>query len=81
MHYSRRQMHGLLTLGEAFKGHPLWNLMAHLLQYKVLWRELVSRPTHINILELRAYLKQEKDIAGRKQSVRVLSGLPSCTGS
>ena len=79
---ARDRVHGILEVedevpGERIRGHPLWNLMARALDYEVLWREFVSRPTHINILGLRAYLREEKRLASRRQSVRVLSGLDS----
>ena len=79
---ARDRAHGILDSddevpGERIRGHPLWNLMARALDYEVLWREFVHRPTHVNILELRAYLREEKRLASRRQSVRVLSGLDS----
>lgn len=63
--------------GERFKGHPLWNVMASALDYTVSWREFVGRPIHINVLELRAFLREERRVAARHRSVRVLSGLDS----
>lgn len=79
---ARDRLHGLLdpsdeVPGDKLKGHPLWNLLAKALPFCEVWRERVSKPLHINVLELRAYLKHEKRIANRGTSLRVLSELES----
>ena len=79
---ARERMHGLLDLqdevpGEMLKGHPLWDLLARCLTFSECWREHVPRPIHINVLELRAYLRHERRVAGRVKSKRLLSGLDS----
>ena len=79
---ARERIHGLLdpdgeVPGLSYRTHPLWDLLARCLQYKCAWRELVRRPMHINLLELKAYLKHERRIATRTRSKRVLFGMDS----
>eukprot|EP00435_Cladocopium_sp_Y103_P026206 s860_g6.t1 len=60
-----------------YETHPLWVLLARCLQYGNSWREQVRRHTHINILELRAHLRQVRRLSTSTSSVRALHGLDS----
>ena len=82
--------HGLLDPSEEVVGedeepyqiHPLWELVARGLHYKERWRRVAGRVLHINVLELRAHLAEEKRIAMTSTSLRVPFGLDSqvCLG-
>ena len=70
-------------LPEPYHVHPFWELCARSLEYKENWRHLVVKPRHINILEAKAYLTQERRIAVQTGPVRVPFALDSqvCLGS
>ena len=61
-----QRIRGQLPLDEELPGeqqlpsHPLWLALGGALQYKEILRKKVSRPTHINILELRGMAKAEE---------------------
>ena len=87
---ARDRMHGLLLEEDELPGpddkynkHPLWSILARSLRYRETWRQEVRRPQHINVLELRAHLLEEKRISRRLRSRRVLFGLDSqvCIGA
>eukprot|EP00438_Fugacium_kawagutii_P000120 Skav218734 [mRNA] locus=scaffold1346:878540:884943:+ [translate_table: standard] len=67
-------LEGSLELPEGevpYSEHPIWECAARGLQHKVTWKLRTKRQRHINIGEVRAYLKAE-DIAGQRQNdVRV----------
>lgn len=66
-----------LPEGDVFDVHPLWEIMARALTYKECWRKEVRNNPHINILELRAFLRHEARIAASSYSCRLLAGLDS----
>ena len=63
--------------GEALTCHPLWSLLARGLHYEEQWRAEVYGSPHINLLELKAFLKEER------QQKRCLAALDSqvCLGA
>ena len=83
-----KRAHGVLPEDEelpdhVFTVHPFWELMARGLDYETRWRAEVTRSCHINLLELRAYLREEKNICLSQRSVRVPFGIDSqvCLGA
>ena len=83
-----RHSHGLLDAddevpGEPFKCNPLWDTVASCFRYKTMWRKCVAQPKHINILELKAFVAEEKRICQRYSTLRVPCGLDSqvCLGA
>eukprot|EP00438_Fugacium_kawagutii_P003588 Skav221596 [mRNA] locus=scaffold1698:358778:363001:+ [translate_table: standard] len=62
---------------EKYDTHPLWSLLARSLSYKERWRQPVRSYRHINVLELKAYLREERLICHRMHNCRLLSGLDS----
>ena len=83
-----KRAHGVLPEDEelpdhVFTVHPLWELMARGLDYETRWRMQVTKSSHINLLELRAYLKEEKNICMSSRSLRVPFGIDSqvCLGA
>ena len=40
--------------------HPLWTLLARGLHYSETWRLKVAVPTHINVLEMKSFLREER---------------------
>ena len=43
-----------------FRAHPLWSCLATRGQYRLVWKKAAKRRRHINIGELRAFLKAER---------------------
>lgn len=66
-HDSWLQHHALLepedTIDEPYTTHPLWEACARGLKFSETWRQTVSKSSHINVLELKAHLKEERRIA------------------
>jgi len=59
---------------EFYSEHPVWEILSRGLQYKTCWKRRAKQSRHINIGELRSYLKEEC-IAGRRRSdIRVPIG-------
>ena len=80
--------HGLLQPEDEVPGdtlccNPLWDTMARGFTFTTTWIKKVSRSQHINVLELKAIVAEEKRICERHQSIRVLAGLDSqvCLGA
>lgn len=74
--------HGILeaeneTPGDGFSCNPLWDVMSRAFPYSTTWVKHVTRSEHINILEMKALVAEEKRIAERFCSLRVLAGLDS----
>ena len=69
--------------GTAYDSHPLWVVLAGCLSYKERWRSPCKTGCHINLLELKAYLTEEKRICQAHCQSRFLFGLDSqvCLGS
>ena len=69
--------------GEALTCHPLWSLLARGLHYEEQWRAEVYGSPHINLLELKAFLKEERRLCGLHQQKRCLAALDSqvCLGA
>ena len=81
-HKSWQKSHGILdpsdeVEGEAYQVHPLWEVCARAVKYKVAWSSLVDSCSHINVLEMKAYLKEEKYLCSKLRSKRVPSALDS----
>ena len=62
---------------ETFQSNELWALLADGLRYRLLFSKAKSGARHINVGELRAALKTEKILGGRRPSSRLLLGLDS----
>lgn len=69
--------------GVGLTSHPLWSLLARGLRYEEVWRAEVHGSPHINLLELKAFLKEERRLCGLHRQKRCLSALDSqvCLGS
>jgi len=69
--------------GIGLSSHPLWSILARSLQYEEVWRSEVHGNPHINLLELKAFLKEERRLCGLHQQKRCLAGLDSqvCLGA
>ena len=67
---------------EEYKVHPLWEIVSRCPTYRESWRRMVNKRHHINVLELKAHLAEERRIATSKRSLRVPFGLDSqvCLG-
>lgn len=81
-HQAWLRSHGLLgeseeLPGDAYDARPIWVLLARCLTYEERWRKPVARDTHINILELRAHLLEERRLAQCFSHSRFLYGLDS----
>eukprot|EP00435_Cladocopium_sp_Y103_P058652 s418_g20.t1 len=63
--------------------HPFWEVIARGLPFEEAWRLRVDKPVHINILELRAHLREERFLCSKFQSLRTFYGLDSqvCLGA
>lgn len=64
-------------LAIVFSCNPLWDVMSRAFPYSTTWVKHVTRSEHINILEMKALVAEEKRIAERFCSLRVLAGLDS----
>ena len=62
---------------ETFKLNPLWQVLAEGLEYKLLFAKARKGNRHINVGELRAFLKAERMEARRAPSHRGIFGLDS----
>eukprot|EP00438_Fugacium_kawagutii_P006451 Skav204515 [mRNA] locus=scaffold3201:99100:106360:+ [translate_table: standard] len=62
---------------DSFSSHPLWQLLAESLHYKLLFSRAKRGNRHINIGELRGFLKSESLEAKRNPSSRGIFGLDS----
>lgn len=83
-----RRAHDLLPEDEelpdfVFSVHPLWEVLARSLSYSTRWRAQVLKPVHINLLELKAYLREERNVCLSFASIRVPFGIDSqvCLGA
>ena len=77
-----RREHGMLAVedelpDEQFRTHPLWEVMARSLDYSESWRRRPWRKAHINVLELKAHVIEEKRLATSRTSLRVPFGIDS----
>eukprot|EP00438_Fugacium_kawagutii_P012047 Skav218189 [mRNA] locus=scaffold5213:273982:278268:- [translate_table: standard] len=57
--------------------HPFWSVLANCLDYKEAWVRRVRRACHINVLELRAHLHEERRLATSCSPFRIPFGLDS----
>lgn len=66
-----------------YETHPLWTTVARCFPYAERWRMPCPTGKHINSLELKAYLLEEKRVCISHKSGRFLSGLDSqvCLGA
>ena len=60
-----------------FDTHPFWEAVGRCYKYEELWRAPITRSAHINISELRAYLKEEARTARSLVSMRTNNALDS----
>ena len=69
--------------GHGFTVHPVYEAAARVQSYRLLWRKKYGSCVHTNIAELEADLREERRIAGRASSMRILFGLDSqvCPGA
>ncbi len=79
--------HGLLSPEEelpdeeeSFKMNPLWRIAAECLSYKVLFSEASEKHRHINISEIRALLRAERELGRKWPSSREIFGMDSQVG-
>ena len=66
--------------GQSFKTNPLWLLAARALDYRAMFSEASQRSRHINIAEVRAFLKAERDLGRKERSTRGVFGMDSQVG-
>ena len=84
---SWRKQHDLLSCDEEaddpYSTHPLWELCARGLQFKEVWRAHVGSSQHINLLEAKAHLREERRCALETPFRRVPFALDSqvCLGA
>ena len=81
-HQAWLRSHGILDPGDELPGdtydaRPIWVLLARCLFYEERWRKPVARDTHINILELRAHLLEERRLSQCFSHSRFLYGIDS----
>ena len=82
-----KRIHDLLDVAdevdEPYAVHPFWELCARGLEYTETWREKVAKKFHINVLEAKAYIKEEKRCAVQQPRRRVPFALDSqvCLGA
>ena len=62
---------------ETYNTHPLWTLLANSLEYRERWRAPCKIGQHINILELKAFLREEKFLSKSFCGRKFLCGLDS----
>ena len=66
---------------EPYSMHPFWEILARSLTYTETWRKPVTKPSHINVLELKAHLYEERRLLVPIDGcVSVWIGLPSVLG-
>ena len=63
--------------GLTYTCHPLWQVISRSVEYKKAWCSRVDKKLHINVLELRAHLREEKFLSQSHSSLRVPFGLDS----
>ena len=70
-------------VNEPYVIHPLWELCARGFQFVEAWRKKVFKKSHINILEAKAFLKEERRLANLQQRARYPTALDSqvCLGA
>ena len=68
---------------DVFNSNPLWDVIARCLHYSTSWKRLVKRQRHINILELQAFVKEEKRLCESRSMLRIPFGIDSqvCLGA
>ena len=60
-----------------FEVHPLWELCARGCRFKTTWKAPVHQPLHINLLEMKAHMREERRLSRRHFNKRVPFGLDS----
>ena len=63
--------------GVPLVSHPIWRVLAEVLQFRLLFRERAHGRKHINLLEMEAVFKLEEKLATRGVSLRYLLGADS----
>lgn len=63
--------------------HPLWELCSRGFQFRESWKQRVSKKSHINVLEAKAFLKEERRLSTLQQRRRYPTALDSqvCLGA
>ena len=69
--------------GVGITSHPLWSILARSLKYEEVWVSEVFGTPHINLLELKAFLKEERRLCGLYHQRSCLAALDSqvCLGA
>ena len=85
---SWQKQHDLLPPGEElddfeFSVHPLWELCARGCRFRTTWKARVENQMHINLLEMKAHLREERRLARSCFNMRIPAGLDSqvCLGA
>lgn len=60
-----------------FAVHPLWELCARGCEFKTTWKAPVHQPLHINLLEMKAHMREERRLSRRHFNKRIPFGLDS----
>ena len=79
---AREKLHGSLDpedevpggAEDVYKAHPLWVLLSRSERFKLKWKRVAKQKRHINIGELRAFLKTEKKGKIKGKATRVVIG-------
>eukprot|EP00438_Fugacium_kawagutii_P032098 Skav202519 [mRNA] locus=scaffold1359:335842:340289:- [translate_table: standard] len=76
-------LHGDDEIEEPYSTHILWELCARALHFDELWREPVQRKRHINVLEAKAMLREERRLSSKVSPLRQPFAMDSqvCLGS
>ena len=86
-HSAWERQHGILSaeseIEEPYNCHPFWELCARGLNFRESWRCSVTATRHINVLEMRAFLKEERRLCMQCKPGRQVFGLDSqvCLGA
>lgn len=63
--------------GDSYNSHPLWTTLACCLTFEERWRQPAKQGQHINILELKSFLREEREVSKSYSSARFLCGIDS----
>ena len=80
---SRQKAHGVLDPSEElpddfeYSVHPLWELCARSCKFKTTWKAPCPANTHINVLEMRAHMREERRLCRALMNMRIPTALDS----
>ena len=82
LHLAWLRQHDLLAVTSCLC-NPLWETIARSLPYTTTWMKQVTSSRHINILEMQAFIKEEKRLCEKHCRVRIPFGIDSqvCLGA